>query len=150
MPQEKPSPVRFRFGNNQTLTSRHVHFPTNSNQHERVRLGVEVVEGSTPFLFSKRAFKQLGGILDSNTDQCTLRRLQKTIDLETNATGLYVMDILQSCTGQPIHATDRDSFVGHTCHVGDMTCQGVEQNHTHPVGIDKCLAIAVKSTAVQR
>ena len=136
--KEKPSQVRFRFGNNQTLTSqKRVHFPLSSNQHERVWLGVEVVEGSTPFLFSKRAFKQLGGILDSNTDQCTLRRLQKTIDLETNATGLYVMDILDLCTGQPIHSTDRDSFVGHTCHVGDMTCQGVEQNNIPSVNVDK-------------
>ena len=56
--KEKPSQIKFRFGNNQTLTSqKRVHFPFISQAHERVWLGVEVVEGSTPFLFSKRAFK---------------------------------------------------------------------------------------------
>ena len=64
---------------------------------EKVWLGVEVVEGTTPFLFSKRAFKQLGGILDTNTDTCTLRRLQKTIELCTNATGLYLIDMSDFC-----------------------------------------------------
>ena len=76
--KERPSQIKFRFGNNQTLTSqKKVLFPFWSQSHERVWLGVEVVEGSTPFLFSKRAFKQLGGILDTTKDRCTLSRLQK-------------------------------------------------------------------------
>ena len=102
--KERPSQIKFRFGNNQTLTSqKRMYFPFLSQDHERVWLGVEVVEGGTPFLFSKRAFKQLGGILDTTKDRCTLSRLQKTIDLETNPTGLYVMDIVEFCHAQ--HAT---------------------------------------------
>ena len=64
--KERPSQIKFRFGNNETLTSqKRIYFPFWSQNCERVWLGVEVVKGSTPFLFSKRAFKQLGGILDT-------------------------------------------------------------------------------------
>eukprot|EP00435_Cladocopium_sp_Y103_P008652 s5213_g2.t1 len=40
--KERPSQIKFRFGNNQTLTSqKRVHFPFWSQAHERVWLGVE-------------------------------------------------------------------------------------------------------------
>ena len=49
--KERPQ-IKFRFGNNQTLTSqKKVLFPFWSQSHERVWLGVDVIEGSTPFLF---------------------------------------------------------------------------------------------------
>ena len=84
--QQRPSQIKFRFGNNQTLTSMYkVLLPLSHSSGEKVWLGVEVVDGRTPFLFSKRAFKQLGGILDTNQDRCTLTRLQKTMHLSTNA-----------------------------------------------------------------
>ena len=121
--KERPSQIKFRFGNNQTLTSqKRMYFPFLSQSHERVWLGVEVVEGSTPFLFSKRAFKQLGGILDTTTDRCTMSRLQKTIDLETNATGLYVMDIVEFCRAPCPSMHVPESFVGHTCHEEKPPC----------------------------
>ena len=121
--KERPSQIKFRFGNNQTLTSqKRMYFPFLSQSHERVWLGVEVVEGSTPFLFSKRAFKQLGGILDTTTDRCTMSRLQKTIDLETNATGLYVMDIVEFCRAPCSSMHVPESFVGHTCHDEKPPC----------------------------
>ena len=88
---------------------------------EKVWLGVEVVEGTTPFLFSKREpFKQLGGILDTNTDTCTLQRLQKTIELCTNATGLYLIDMSEFC--QPHFGESKNCpevFVGSASHVGE-------------------------------
>ena len=131
--KERPSQIRFRFGNNQTLTSqKRIHFPLKSSQHERVWLGVEVVEGSTPFLFSKRAFKQLGGVLDSTADRCTFRRLQKSFELDTNATGLYVMDINEFCTDKISDTAAVDSFVGHTCHVGSVTCHVEGQSKSQP------------------
>ncbi|CAL1130755.1 unnamed protein product [Cladocopium goreaui] len=59
--QRRESKIKFRFGNNQTLTSMYrVLLPLYGPNCEKVWLGVEVVEGTTPFLFSKRAFKQLG------------------------------------------------------------------------------------------
>ena len=126
--QQKPSQIKFRFGNNQTLTSKYrVLVPLNGSSHERVWLRVEVVDGMTPFLFSKRAFKQLGGILDSTRDVCTFTRLQKSFELSTNSTGLYLLDMLDFC--QP-HVTDvdihTDVFVGNASHVGDNTCHGRE------------------------
>ena len=124
--KERPSQIKFRFGNNQTLTSqKRMYFPFWSQAKERVWLGVEVVEGGTPFLFSKRAFKQLGGILDTTKDRCTLSRLQKTIELETNATGLYVMDIAEFCHESSASDFQHESFVGHAHHVKNQVCQDV-------------------------
>ena len=121
--QQRNSKIKFRFGNNQTLTSMYrILLPLHGPTCEKVWLGVEVVNGATPFLFSKRAFKQLGGILDTNTDTCHLRRLQKTIELSTNSTGLYLIDMSDFC--QP-HPEDNRScpevFVGNASHVGENT-----------------------------
>ena len=124
--QQRPSQIKFRFGNNQTLTSIYkVLLPLSHSSGEKVWLGVEVVDGRTPFLFSKRAFKQLGGILDTNQDRCTLTRLQKTMHLSTNATGLYLIDMAEFCQ-PPIHANskdnvDREVFIGSASHVGVNT-----------------------------
>lgn len=65
--KNRPSQVKFRFGNNQTLTSMYqVLFPLKQAPNSKLlNLAVEVVPGYTPFLFSKRAFKLLGGILDT-------------------------------------------------------------------------------------
>ena len=58
------SQVKFRFGNNQTLTSqKRIMLPMRvANGH--LWLGIEIVPGVTPLLFSKRAIQQLGGIID--------------------------------------------------------------------------------------
>ena len=71
-----PSEIKFRFGNNQSLTSSfRVHFPLKGHDKRIVWLAVEVVPGRTPFLFSKRAFKMLGGVLDTVHDSCHMHRL---------------------------------------------------------------------------
>ena len=71
-----PSQIKFRFGNNESLTSSfRVHFPLRACDQRIVWLAVEVVPGSTPFLFSKRAFKLLGGVLDTVHDTCRMHRL---------------------------------------------------------------------------
>ena len=118
--RKKPSSVKFRFGNNQTLTSKYcVYLPLYSvDASECLWLGVEVVEGQTPFLFSKRAFKQLGGILDTTQDRCTLKRLQKTIKLKVNATGLYLLDVSEFCIQPAAEAASQcHDFVGLIHHV---------------------------------
>ena len=93
------SQVSFRFGNNQSLTSIcKVQVPlANTTTGRKLWLSIEVVPGSTPFLFSKRAFKQLGGILDTTRDVCVLQRLSKTIPLSLSKTELYLIDMLQLC-----------------------------------------------------
>ena len=98
--RKTPSKVKFRFGNNQTLQSEYqVQVPLQSSpKHKRkLWLSIEVLPGHTPFLFSKRAFKQLGGILDTTKDVCYLQRLDRKIHLELNPTELYLLDVLQLC-----------------------------------------------------
>ena len=104
-----------------------VMLPLRGSSHEKVWLGVEVVEGKTPFLFSKRAFKQLGGILDTTRDQCTLTRLQKSIELSTNSTGLYLLDMSEFCAPHFVEGEPQTSvFVGNASHVGVITWSGRE------------------------
>ena len=92
----KPSQVRFRFGNNQTLTSIHqVLFPLKCPQGQKT-LSL-AVPGHTPFLFSKRAFKILGGILDTRDDSCKLSAIQTQAKLSLSPTGLYLLNIADIC-----------------------------------------------------
>eukprot|EP00435_Cladocopium_sp_Y103_P034646 s733_g9.t1 len=98
--RKSTSQVKFRFGNNQTLQSEYkVQLPLHSHSGDKKRLllTIEVLPGSTPFLFSKRAFKQLGGILNTTTDTCFLQRLDRTLQLELNPTELYLLDVIQLC-----------------------------------------------------
>ena len=74
--KKTPSQIKFRFGNNESLTSSYrVHFPLKAKDDRTVWLAVEVVTGNTPFLFSKRAFKMLGGTLNTSNDTCCMHRL---------------------------------------------------------------------------
>ena len=93
--KRSPSQVTFRFGNNQTLSSQHrIYLPLqHAHKDSKVWLAIEVVPGRTPFLFSKKAFKQLGGVLDTATDTCRLDRLAKSQRLTCSASGLYLLDM---------------------------------------------------------
>lgn len=97
--RKQNSQVKFRFGNNQTLTSQYaIQIPLKHVDHKKHWLSVEVVPGATPFLFSKRAFKMLHGSLNSTTDQCHMSKVQKTpITLATSPTGLYLINMLDIC-----------------------------------------------------
>ena len=92
------SSVRFRFGNNQTLLSdRRVLLPFQTAARQILWLSIEVVPGSTPLLFSKKAIKQLGGLIDTETDTCHLRRLRKSLQMRVGPTGLYLIDLARLC-----------------------------------------------------
>ena len=105
------SSVRFRFGNNQTLTSeQRVLLPVKAGHHQVLWLGVEIVPGGTPLLFSKRAIKQLGGIIDTTQDRCHLERLQKSLSLTTGPTGLYMVDLARLC-----EESDQEQQCQHAC-----------------------------------
>ena len=114
-----PSQIKFRFGNNESLTSSfRVHFPLRACDQRIVWLAVEVVPGSTPFLFSKRAFKLLGGVLDTVHDTCRMHRLHsEPITLTISNTGLYLIDIGELCQGDDNMKNDNQStaFVGESC-----------------------------------
>ena len=97
----RESRVKFRFGNNQTLTSTYqILFPLKCpKDRKRRHLAVEVVPGLTPFLFSKKAFQSLGGVLDTRSDSCILNEIDTHVHLTTNRTGLYLMNIIDICQG---------------------------------------------------
>ncbi len=92
--KNRPSKVRFRFGNNQTLTNMHqVLFPLTCPPGQKMlNLAVEVVPGHTPYLFSKRVFKVLGGILDACEDSCNLSAINTHAKLSLSPTGLYLLN----------------------------------------------------------
>ena len=91
------SQVKFRFGNNQTLTSqKRVMIPLHTTRGF-LWLGIEIVPGATPLLFSKRAIKQLGGVIDTNQDVLRLERVKSVLRLELGPTGLYLLDLARLC-----------------------------------------------------
>ena len=171
--REAPSAVRFRFGNNQTLTSmKKVLLPLKAEGQKPLWLAVEIVRGQTPFLFSKRALKQLGGKLCTISDQCELTRLGICLRLDTNASGLYKVDVASLCENpstqrvdvepcfssmSALHAFDQGT--GSTSE-GSALAQGSSQrnsygeyafkpssdNDTHPVRLLKSLQEPVKPT----
>ena len=97
--RKQDSQVKFRFGNNQSLTSMYaILMPLKHKECKKLWLSVEVVPGATPFLFSKKAFKMLHGSLDSRTDQCFMRKVQDgPIKLVTSPTGLYLINMIDIC-----------------------------------------------------
>ena len=97
--RKQPSAVRFRFGNNQSLTSMYaIQMPLRHVGPKQLWLSIEVVPGQTPFLFSQRAFRKLHGALDSEHDTCQLRKVRSDfIPLTFSPTGLYLIDMLDIC-----------------------------------------------------
>lgn len=138
----RDSKVKFRFGNNQTLTSTYqILFPLKCPKGQRRRqLAVEVVPGLTPFLFSKKAFQSLGGVLDTRTDRCTLHEIETRVQLTTNKTGLYLMNIADICQGnqsftssitptkEEIHSVIHNMFANGTLSEGDISLNVGESN----------------------
>ena len=120
------SQVKFRFGNNQFLTSEYrIHFPLQRESSKPLWLAVEVVPGATPFLFSKRAFKALGGVLNTVRDSCILQKMStREIKLAVGPTDLYLLDIAALCHPCPDHETsfhkeDHHAYVGEVNHQGE-------------------------------
>lgn len=97
--RKKASQVRFRFGNNASLTSQYaIQIPLKHRENRKLWISIEVVPGLTPFLFPKRAFKLLHGSLDSQHDMCWMAKVQKEpIPLATSPTGLYLLNMMDIC-----------------------------------------------------
>ena len=130
------SQVKFRFGNNQFLTSEYrIHFPLQREKSKPLWLAVEVVPGATPFLFSKRAFKALGGVLNTTNDSCILQRMSpREIKLDVGPTDLYLLDIAPLCHPcseheVSFHKEDHHAYVGETNHQGEIDDQGLKNKN---------------------
>ena len=117
--KNRPSQVKFRFGNNQTLTSMyHVLFPLKRSPNQKsMSLAVEVVPGLTPFLLSKKAFKLLGGMLDTRKDTCTLSAIDTQVSLTLSPTGLYLLNIIDICRSND-KGVSETVFASQPCSVG--------------------------------
>ena len=93
-----PRGVKFRFGNNQTRVSQtRILLPLQAEYNE-LWLSIEGVPGSTPFLLSKKALQQLGGVIDTNT--CHLERLHCILYFQTGAIVLFLVDLASLCQEQ--------------------------------------------------
>ena len=139
------SQVRFRFGNNQSLTSSfRVQVPLlNQSSHKRLWLSIEVVPGNTPFLFSKRAFKQLGGILNTTDDTCFLQRLNRSIDLSLSKTELYLIDIAKLCLPDRVPSTNP---VSESFHAGVTELHESVEHRNPDAGVHVSHPIANRSS----
>ena len=106
-------------------------------QARKLWLSVEVVPGETPFLpflFSKRAFKQLGGILDTTKDKCFLSRLSRVFPLELSKTDLYLIDVSKLCS--PPQSDDENFVATHDGNINVSwgkvdTRDGVHESSPH-------------------
>ena len=131
-----PSQVKFRFGNEQSLTSSYrIHFPLKAVDRRTVWLAVEVVPGGTPFLLSKRAFKMLGGLLDAVQDICYMKRLHhEPIPLNISNTGLYLSNVGDLCQGvSNLDDQCLQAYVGDSCHGEHSKHAGGHGKKYHPV-----------------
>ena len=126
--RRQPSGVKFRFGNNQSLTSMYaIQVPLKHVNSRRLWLSIEVVPGNTPFLFSKKAFKMLHGMLDAQNDTCKLRRVQhEDIPLAISPTGLYLLNMLDICVTEDVAFTTE--FLGSP--VNQVTSNGEKLEST--------------------
>ena len=82
----------FRFGNHQTLTSRHaILFPLN-----REWFRVAVVTGNTPFLLSSKFLREtIGAIIDTVDGTMWSKKLQRNLAIEMSPKNLFLLDINQ-------------------------------------------------------
>ena len=59
-------------------------------------LTVHVVPGWTLFLLSKTGLKTMGAVLDTNTDELTLKKIGVTVQLTEAPSGHYQLDLCNS------------------------------------------------------
>ena len=136
------SSVKFRFGNNQTLESeKRILLPIRAGSSHVLWLSIEIVPGRTPLLFSKRAIKQLGGVVDTVQDIIHLKRLSVSRRLRTGPTGLYMLDLTKLCeedsrNAECQHACEDTTSIA-TTQPPDMHAQGLgEKGNTASGCID--------------
>ena len=135
------SKVKFRFGNGAHLTSEcRILLPLISGEDQkRLWLTIEVAPGSTPFLFSKRAFKLLGGALDTRSDTCFLHRLKRKLHLDVNKSGLYLLNVAELCSrpssGHQVPSHETSDFVGFS----SLSSNVSESQRSKQVKTSKCL-----------
>eukprot|EP00435_Cladocopium_sp_Y103_P005105 s4875_g1.t1 len=96
-----PSHVGFRFGNNQVSYSHYQLRIPITGVKQRIWLLIEVVKGATPFLLSIHAMKCLGAQIDLEGNQVYLKVLKRSLDIQENSNGLYMVRLRDLCKPCP-------------------------------------------------
>ncbi len=86
-----PCQIVFRFGNHQTLTSKHALLLPLKGQWIRIA----IVEGNTPFLLSSSFLKCIKAVIDTEEGTLWSKLLGKFLHIERNTKELFLMDINQ-------------------------------------------------------
>ena len=84
----------FRFGNQQTLTSKHALLLPLGSTHFRIA----VVPGNTPFLLSSSFLKGIQAVIDTENGSMWSKKLGKYLPIEMSPKNLYLLDINQLWT----------------------------------------------------
>lgn len=123
--------LTFRFGNHQTLTSRHaIVLPLG-----QAKFRTAIVPGKTPFLLLSSFLKGIQAIIDADQGTIWSKRLNKELHVERSSKNLFLMDICQLWAdpndAQPVQESDAAGF---TCHpvITENTESRSEMHHdTH-------------------
>ena len=104
--------LTFRFGNQQTLTSRHaLLLPLG---HAKFRIAI--VPGKTPFLLSSSFLKGIKAVIDTDTGVLWSKTLNKELMVSQSSKNLFLMDISQLWQGPNEEPTvQKSSATGFTC-----------------------------------
>ena len=89
-----PCQLTFRFGNHQTLTSKHALLFPFCGQWFRIA----VVPGQTPFLLSSSFLKQIRAVIDTDEGTLHSKVLQRNLSMERSNKNLFLMDLNQLWT----------------------------------------------------
>ena len=81
----------FRFGNQQTLVSKHALMMALGETFFRIA----VVEGNTPFLISSSFLKGIQAVIDTDKETMWSKTLNREINIDRNHKNLFLMDLNQ-------------------------------------------------------
>lgn len=122
----------FRFGNQQTLHSKHALLLPLQDEWFRIA----VVNGQTPFLLSNSFLKQVQAVIDTAAGTLWSKRLGKYLHMETSSKNLFLMNINQLWSNDSFSSGDPSAVTLHSSTVSETAetskAQGVgEFNESH-------------------
>ena len=99
--------LTFKFGNQQTLCSRHAVLLPLGETFFRIA----IVPGKTPFLLSSSFLKGIGAVIDTEEGTMWSKKLQKQLVVEQTSKNLFMMDINQLWKPEPQEQQVQNSYV---------------------------------------
>ena len=95
--KEAPCQVKFRFGNDSSVTgNRAIFFPVGAYW-----IKVVVVPSNTPFLIANSVFRALGAVIDTEEATIYFKKLKCTLPIQLSERRLYRLDLVQLLTCCP-------------------------------------------------